>query len=160
MDSIPESGGFSGVGNGNLLQYSCLENTLNRGSWWTTVHWIAKSYTAEHIDVFCLPEQHRWEGTCDTQKSEVALCLLCVCAKSLQSCPTLCDAADCSPPGFSVHGILQARNWNGLPSPTPGDIPKPGIELTTLMSPSLAGGFFTSNATWEAPCLLCSCCCC
>ena len=37
---------------------------------------------------------------------------LCVCsaaAKSLQSCPTLCDPMDCSPSGFSVHGILQAR---------------------------------------------------
>ena len=30
-------------------------------------------------------------------------------AKSLQSCPTLCDPMDCSPPGFSIHGILQAR---------------------------------------------------
>ena len=30
-------------------------------------------------------------------------------AKSLQSCPTLCDPMDCSPPGFSVHGIFQAR---------------------------------------------------
>ena len=30
-------------------------------------------------------------------------------AKSLQSCPTLCDSMDCSRPGFSVHGILQAR---------------------------------------------------
>ena len=30
-------------------------------------------------------------------------------AKSLQSCPTLCDPTDCSLPGFSVHGILQAR---------------------------------------------------
>ena len=33
----------------------------------------------------------------------------CVCAKSPQSCLTLCDAMDHSPPGFSVHGILQAR---------------------------------------------------
>ena len=32
----------------------------------------------------------------------------CVCAKSLQSCPTLCDPVDCSPPGSSVHEILQA----------------------------------------------------
>ena len=32
----------------------------------------------------------------------------CVSAKSLQSCPTLCDPMDCSPPSFSVHGILQA----------------------------------------------------
>ena len=35
--------------------------------------------------------------------------LTCLCAKSLQSCPTLCDPIDCSPPGSSVHGILQAR---------------------------------------------------
>ena len=36
------------------------------------------------------------------------LCV-CVCAKLLQSCPTLCNPLDCSPPGSSVHGILQAR---------------------------------------------------
>ena len=35
--------------------------------------------------------------------------LLCVCAKSLQACPTLCKPVDCSPPGSSVRGILQAR---------------------------------------------------
>ena len=34
----------------------------------------------------------------------------CMCAKLLQSCLTLCDPKDCSPPGSSVHGILQARN--------------------------------------------------
>ena len=43
-----------------------------------------------------------------------------------QSCPTLCDPTDCSPLGSSVHGILQARS--GLPSPSPGDLPNPGIE--------------------------------
>ena len=37
------------------------------------------------------------------------LCLVLLPAKSLQSCPTLCDPMDCSLPGFSVHGILQAR---------------------------------------------------
>ena len=35
---------------------------------------------------------------------------------------------DCSPPGSSVHGILQARIWSGLPFPSPGDLPNPGIE--------------------------------
>ena len=41
-----------------------------------------------------------------------------VCAKSLQWCPTLCDTMDCSPPGSSVHGILQARilEWVTMPS--------------------------------------------
>ena len=39
--------------------------------------------------------------------------------KSLQSCPTLCSPMDCSLPGFSIHGILQARTLEGLPLPSP-----------------------------------------
>ena len=44
--------------------------------------------------------------------------LLCMRAQSLQSCPTLCNPMDYSPPGFSVHGILQARilEWVTMPS--------------------------------------------
>ena len=41
--SIPGSGRSPGVGNGNLLQYSCLENSTDRGAWWATVHEVAKS---------------------------------------------------------------------------------------------------------------------
>ena len=44
-----------------------------------------------------------------------------------QSCPALCDPVDCSPPGSSVRGILQARILEGLPFPSPGDLPNPGI---------------------------------
>ena len=40
-------------------------------------------------------------------------------AKSLQSCPTLCDPIDGSPPGSPVPGILQAEHWSGLPFPSP-----------------------------------------
>ena len=36
---------FPGEGNGNLLQYSCLGNPLDRGAWWATVHGVAKSQT-------------------------------------------------------------------------------------------------------------------
>ena len=39
--------------------------------------------------------------------------------------------------------------WSGLPLSTPGDL-DPGIEPVSLMSPALAGGFFTTSATWEA----------
>ena len=39
--------------------------------------------------------------------------------------------------------------WSGLPFPIPGDLPDPGIEPTSLVSPALAGGFFTMSATWE-----------
>ena len=40
-----------------------------------------------------------------------------------------CDRIDCSPPGSSVHGILQARILEGLPFPPPGHLPDPGIKL-------------------------------
>ena len=43
--SIPGSGRFSGEGNGNPLQYSCLENPMDGGAWWATVHGVAKSQT-------------------------------------------------------------------------------------------------------------------
>ena len=49
-----------------------------------------------------------------------------------QSCPTLCDPMDCSLPGSSVHGIFQAIYWSGLPFPSPGDLPNPGIEPRSL----------------------------
>ena len=53
------------------------------------------------------------------------------CAKSLQSCLTLSDPMNCSPPGSSVHGIRE-EYWNGLLFPTPGNLPDPGIELSLL----------------------------
>ena len=45
MSSIPGLGTFPGKGNGNPLQYSCLENPMERGAWWATVHGTAKSRT-------------------------------------------------------------------------------------------------------------------
>ena len=47
-----------------------------------------------------------------------------------QSCLTLCDPMDSSPPGSSVHGIFQARvlEWVVRRFPSPGDIPDPGME--------------------------------
>ena len=42
---IPGSGRSPGEGNGNPLQYSCLENSKDRGAWWATVHGVAKSWT-------------------------------------------------------------------------------------------------------------------
>ena len=43
--SIPWSGRSPGEVNGNSLQYSCLENAMDRGIWWDTVHGVAKSQT-------------------------------------------------------------------------------------------------------------------
>ena len=41
--------------------------------------------------------------------------------------------------------------WSGLPFSSPGDLLDPGIELASLRSPALAGGFFTISATWQIP---------
>ena len=45
LGSIPGSGRSSGEGNGNPLQYSCLENPMDRGAWLATVHGIVKNWT-------------------------------------------------------------------------------------------------------------------
>ena len=62
-----------------------------------------------------------------------------------QSCPILRGLMDCGPPGSSVHGIFQARILE-LPFPIPGDLPNPGIEPASLVSPALTGKFFTTEA--------------
>ena len=46
------------------------------------------------------------------------------------------------------------EHWSGLPFPTPGNLPDPGIESTSLVSPALAGGFLTIGTIWEAHLLL------
>ena len=47
LGSIPGSGRSPGEGNGNPLQYPCLENSKDRGAWWATVHGIAESDSTE-----------------------------------------------------------------------------------------------------------------
>ena len=47
-------------------------------------------------------------------------------------------------------GFSRQEYWIGLPCLPPGDLPDPGIEPMTLMSPALAGGFLTTSAAWEA----------
>ena len=69
-------------------------------------------------------------------------------ATSLQSCLTLCDPMDCSPPGSSVLGILRQEYWSRLPRPPPGDLPDSEMEHVSLTSPALAGEFFTTGKAW------------
>ena len=54
---------------------------------------------------------------------------------------------NCSPPGSSVHGILQATILEWLPLPTPGALPNPGVKPVSLASPILASGFITIAPT-------------
>ena len=80
-------------------------------------------------------------------------CLLCVCVcvcvcvrtrSVTQSCPTLCDHTDCSTPGSFVHGIFPARILEHVFIFYSGDLPNPGIKSGFLVSPALAGRFFTA----------------
>ena len=47
-------------------------------------------------------------------------------------------------------GFSREEYWSGLSCPPPWDLTNPGIETKSLMSPILAGGFFTTSTTWEA----------
>ena len=103
---IPGSGRSSGEGNGNPLQYSCLENPMNGGAWQATVHGVAKSWT--RLSNF---------------------------TTTTSSLPPL----DCSPPGSSVHGILQARilEWVAIPFFRGSSRPRDQTQVSCI-----AGGFF------------------
>ena len=58
---------------------------------------------------------------------------------------------DCSSPGSAVHGIHQARILEWVAMPSSWDLADPVIQPEPLMSPPLAGGFFITTATSEAP---------
>ena len=106
------------------------ETVKDREAWRTALHAIAKSWA----------QLSNW-----TTKQQQCMC---VCAKSLQSCPTLGDPKACQAPlstGFSKH-----EYWSRLPFPPPGDLPNPGLESVSLSSPALAAEFFTTGGTWEA----------
>ena len=69
---------------------------------------------------------------------------MCVCAQTLQSCPTPCDPMDYILPCSSVHG--RQEYWTGFPYPPPGNLPDPGLEPASSVIPCIAGGFFTTEA--------------
>ena len=57
---------------------------------------------------------------------------------------------DCNLPGSSVHGISQGRILERVAEPSSRDVPHSGIKPTSLTSPALAVGFFTTSAAWKA----------
>ena len=125
----PGSGRSLGRGRGNPLQYSCLENSMDRGAWRATVHRVAKSWTRlkrlstrgrpglrirfiqslfslDTADPATLRPKQQWTTLPDL------LAMGKVKVKVAQTCPTLCDPMDCT-----AHGILQARilDWVAFP---------------------------------------------
>ena len=114
--SIPGSGRSPGEGNGNPLQYSFLENSMDRGSWQavygTVSVWGCKSRT--YLSTHSSSTKRYWMSCLKHLQGYFSLSgslsyIVAAAAKSFQSYPTLCDPIDCSPPGSPVPGILQAR---------------------------------------------------
>ena len=103
VDSIPGSGISTRGGNGNLLQYSCQDNPMDRGVWQVTVHGVAESQTwlkqlSMHVEC-----EVKWKK----ERIQTWLLVLHTFQFSLvQSCPILCDPMNCSMPGFAVHHQL------------------------------------------------------
>ena len=128
LGSVPGSGKPSGGGNGNPLQYSCLENPMDRGAWWAIVHGFTKSWTRlrgqqfhfpvvwvsvaselahSHSSFFAIYHHFfllHWLLT--RHHDHLVNCCHCLVTHSVQ---VFCQSMDCSPPGPSVNGISQAR---------------------------------------------------
>ena len=115
LGSILVLGRSPGGGQGNPLQYSCLENPIGRGH-------------------------------CHPSKNQTA-CMHVSHFNGVQLCVTLWTVSSQAPLSM---GFSRQEYWSGLPCPPPGDLPAPGIELVSLVSPALTGGFFITSTTWEA----------
>ena len=75
---------------------------------------------------------------------------LCSCCSVAQSCPPFVTPWTIDRQAPLSMGLSRQEYWSGLLCPPPGDLPDPGIKPRSLTSPALAGGFFTTRATWEA----------
>ena len=73
------------------------------------------------------------------------ICIPRIHAKLLQSCPTLCDPMDCSPPGSSVQGILQARTLEWVAMPFSRGSSRPRDRTCVSCSSCIAGRFFIAE---------------
>ena len=124
----------------SIISPSSMEKGGTKTSPWT---WTWKPSIPRTIE---LPQQpckvHLWTPSC-----ERLFCLLAAAAKSLQSCPTLCDPIDSSPPGSPVPGILQARilEWvaisfsNAWKWKVKSEVTQLCLTLSDLMDCSLPG---------------------
>ena len=72
--------------------------------------------------------------------------MMCVCAKFLQLCPTLCKPMDCITHQAPLSmGLFRQEYWSGLPCPSPEDLPCPGIKSTCLIPPAFNSGSFNHH---------------
>ena len=74
-----------------------------------------------------------------------------ICCLVAQLCLTLATPWTIVSQAPLAMRFCRQEYWSRLSFPPPGDLPDPGIEPVSLTSPALAGAFFTTSATWEAP---------
>ena len=91
-----------------------MDNYVERGSWWAAVHEIAQSRTQLKLVSMCT-----YMYIYVYVSIRICIYAAAVAAKSLQSCPILCDPIDGSPPVSPIPGILQARTLECAPFPFP-----------------------------------------
>ena len=150
-----------GEGNGNPLQYSCLENSVGRGAYWATVHgitqsrtwlkWLSSSSSSNMVPLGVAIGgndpylSHRVLHLSSPLLQFTRLNLMCACVCSVtQSCLTLCDPMDYSPQGYSVCGISQARIFEWVAISYSRAFSRLRDQTASVVLPTLAGGFFTT----------------
>ena len=146
MGLIPGSGRSPGEGHGNSLQYSCLENALDRGVWWATVLGVAKSQPwLKHLSMHHAEQVHKlwfakpfyglWHLIGEVQHGDPLILTLRFQFSSVaQSCPTLCDPMNCSTPGLPVHHELP--EFTQTHSHRVGDAIQPSHPLSSPFPPA------------------------
>ena len=116
---IPGSGRSPGEGNGNRLQYSCLENPMDREACWATVHGVAKSWTQLN-NFTSLSNWYYWakrKKVCLRGLSSLKCCPKALCAsgterKGFGALGILCSSSLLEGPGrATAHGVAKSRIW-------------------------------------------------
>ena len=106
------------------------------------------------------PHLLHWQAVSLSQSSQRSHIYVCVCVLSsfsrVRLFVTIWPVAHQGPLSM---GFSRQEYWNGLLCPPSGDLPDPGIKPTSFTSPTLAQGFFTTSATWEAHIHECVCVC-
>ena len=128
------------ITNHRILKHKIFHSQISASSYWAW--WLLSWCQAEEFG--CFPIYLTIYSILGHQEIQATVCVL-----SRFSCVQLfptpwtvaCQAA-------VATGFSRQEYWSGLPCPPPGDLPNPRIKPESLMSPALAGGFFT---TWEAP---------